>query len=138
MRLHLEHSGTGWERVVTFLGLPAVGLGAVWLWFGLPTPICVFRSITGLPCLTCGGTRCLRSVVHGDFVGAWMWNPLVFAALVVTAGILAYATAVTLFRLPRLRIAGFGARETAWLRGTIVMLAVGNWAYLIIRASRSA
>jgi hypothetical protein len=44
---------------------------------GLPMPVCWFREFTGLPCPTCGGTRCLLAMGHLDFVSALRFNPLI-------------------------------------------------------------
>lgn len=59
------------------------GLLVAWAVFrsGLSTPGCVFRRLTDLPCLACGGTRCLRSVLAGDLAAAFAYNPLVALAL---------------------------------------------------------
>ena len=44
-------------------------------------PACPFRTLTGLACPGCGSTRGLHSLVHGDFVGAFKFNPLTMIAL---------------------------------------------------------
>ena len=41
----------------------------------------MFHEITGLPCVTCGMTRCGIQFFHGHFLTALKWNPLVFSAL---------------------------------------------------------
>ena len=48
----------------TFLGL------ALWLAARLPTPQCVFHTLTGLPCVTCGATRSAFQFLHGHFVAS--------------------------------------------------------------------
>ena len=42
----------------------------------LPWPGCWFRALTGIPCPTCGCTRCLLALTHGDFAAALRLNPL--------------------------------------------------------------
>ena len=44
-------------------------------------PACPFRALTGFACPGCGATRGLRCLVHGDFVAAFKFNPLVILSL---------------------------------------------------------
>ena len=48
--------------------------------FGLEIP-CIFHKITGFYCPGCGITRCLWSLIKGDFINAFKFNPLVFILL---------------------------------------------------------
>jgi hypothetical protein len=54
-------------------------------------PACPLRRWTGIPCLTCGGTRAVVSLAEGDPVGAFSLNPAVTVAAVafVAGGIAA-------------------------------------------------
>jgi hypothetical protein len=54
-------------------------------------PTCGFRSLTGLPCALCGGTRSAQAVLRGDFARARTLNPLAFPAvgLIVVIGLIA-------------------------------------------------
>jgi len=47
-----------------------------------PAP-CGFRKIVGIPCLGCGGTRCMMSLSHGKIVQSFLFNPAVFVGVVV-------------------------------------------------------
>jgi hypothetical protein len=52
----------------------------------LPLPACAFHSITGHSCLTCGMTRSLHAIEHGDLIGSvgyHLFGPLVFLALLL-------------------------------------------------------
>lgn len=137
MRLHVERSPATWERIVVLLGIPSIALGSAWLLVGLPTPACVFERITGWPCLTCGGTRCLRSALHGDMAEAFRWNPLVLLLAIAAMVVFAYALAVTIFRLPRLRVSVITARDLMGCRVAVVLLGAANWIYLAMHWSRS-
>lgn len=37
---------------------------------------CPFLLLTGLPCPTCGVTRALDALLHGDLAGYWQCHPL--------------------------------------------------------------
>jgi hypothetical protein len=47
----------------------------------LPFTVCLFKRMTGLPCVTCGGTRALARLVAFDLSGAFAMNPLVTLGL---------------------------------------------------------
>ena len=47
-----------------------------------PAP-CGFRQIVGIPCLGCGGTRCMMALSHGNLVQSFLFNPAVFAGVLV-------------------------------------------------------
>ena len=53
---------------------------------------CSFVLVTGYPCPACGMTRAGRSLLHGNFVGAWKLHPFIylFAVLVIVAVIKRY------------------------------------------------
>lgn len=70
------------------LGLSLLGALAVWLGPlvkahpGLLRP-CLFKAVTGLPCLTCGLTRCSLALLEGRPAEAFHWHPV--ATLLVLA-----------------------------------------------------
>lgn len=37
---------------------------------------CMFKTFTGLPCPSCGTTRSVTAISHGQFLKAIWWNPL--------------------------------------------------------------
>ena len=43
---------------------------------------CLFRKLTGFYCPGCGITRMLFSILNGDLVKAFWYNPLVFITLI--------------------------------------------------------
>lgn len=67
--------------------LALLGLALVFLAIhsALPSLPCGFRSVTGLPCAMCGGTRSASALIAGDFTQALYLNAL---ALPVLAGML--------------------------------------------------
>lgn len=40
-------------------------------------PDCMLRTVTGLRCVLCGGTRCVREILKGDLATAFYYNPYV-------------------------------------------------------------
>ena len=117
-----------------WLGASLASLGIVVGWFmlGLPWPHCVFHDLTGLPCVTCGMTRCGIQFFHGSFQTAWKWNPLVFVVLCGVTAFDLYAFFALVTRAPRLRIKHFRQYEKTSIRGSVVALLALNWIYLLI------
>jgi hypothetical protein len=109
----------------------SLGLAIGWFALRLPWPRCLFHDVTGLPCLTCGMTRSTIAFLHGDFLTALRWNPLVFSALCALLIFNIYAFAVLIARRPRLRIARFTAAEKKLVRTAVVALLALNWIYLL-------
>ena len=106
--------------------------GAAWTAFALGwnSPGCLFRRLTELPCLACGGTRCVRSLTQGDVLAALAYNPAV--ALAATLGLAWTAwSVVARLRGDPLRVRldwdDAGGRRLRW------MLAIGlvlHWVWL--------
>ncbi len=38
-------------------------------------PGCAFKQLTGIPCATCGLTRCVMALGHWDWRAAFHWHP---------------------------------------------------------------
>ena len=45
--------------------------------------VCIFKQFTGIPCPSCGSTRSVLSLIKGDFLGAFYWNPFGFILLAI-------------------------------------------------------
>lgn len=96
----------------------------------LPTVGCVFRTLTGLPCPTCGGTTAFARLAAGDVLGGARASP--FAALLFLA-------CVGLVLLGLLRTVGwavqveFTPRERAAAARLVVAALLANWAWLLWR-----
>ncbi len=89
-------------------------------------PVCAFRSLTGVPCPTCGGTRALLALSRLDVGAALAWNPLVTIAALVFAlgGLVALAQALR----------GKGVPDGAsprWARAAAALALAANWAFVV-------
>jgi len=111
------------------LGVAGVGVLFLLRVMQLHQVVCYFKAITGLPCMTCGGTRATWRLLALDPAGALVLNPL---ATVAVVGVAAWAVA-DLVLMPRrsalrLRLSPRAA-GIARVAGALALLL--NWAYLI-------
>src|ERR1700704_7020244 len=82
------------ELIWLAVSLGALAAAALWFALHLPWPICVFHTLTGHPCATCGATRSAIAFFHGQFFSAWKWNPLAFVGYCTLSIFNAYAATV--------------------------------------------
>lgn len=129
----LRAGETDHELLWLLVSLGAAAIAVVWLRSGLPTPKCVWHEWTGLPCAGCGGTRCVRHALRGDWLGAFAMNPLAFIALAGVVTYDVYAATVLALRLPRLRFGKWPEWAGTTVRVLVVVLLLANWAWLIAR-----
>jgi hypothetical protein len=108
-----------------FLGL------ALWFAARLPTPQCVFHTLTGLPCVTCGATRSAFQFLHGHFSASFFFNPLALLAFCSVLAYDLYALVILATRAPRLRFENFSRSEKRLARGAVIILLAVNWLYLL-------
>lgn len=71
----------GRNKIYTILFLACLG-GFTWILLfanhlaSTDASVCIVKNVTGLPCPSCGSTRSVLSLFHGDLAGAFYWNPL--------------------------------------------------------------
>lgn len=128
---HPDPGETDYEAVWALVGASILLVAATWLAAGLPLPPCHFKALTGIPCVTCGATRCVASLGHGDVAAAIRYNPAVFLASAVAGVYWLYATAVSAFKLPRLRVSPASRRLSTFVRFSLLASLAANWLYLI-------
>jgi len=131
-RRPLAPGETDHELLWLCVSLGSVALAASWLALHLPWPICLFHTITGHPCATCGATRSAIAFFHGNFLTALRWNPLVFAGYCALSIFDAYAFCVLVLRAPRVRLTNWTVRDRKIARFGFIALFLLNWAYLLI------
>jgi uncharacterized protein DUF2752 len=135
MRFRIQRLAPGeidHELLWLSVSLVSLSLAAAWLTVGLPWPRCAFHEITGLPCITCGMTRCGIQFFHGHFLAAWKWNPLVFTALCGLTAFDLCAFATLAARGPRLRIRFDTQTPKTFVRITVISALLLNWIYLLM------
>lgn len=98
-------------------------------------PPCPFRTVTGVPCPTCGTTRALLALSKGHLAQALTCNPmttlgLVFAGLVAVIWALAHAWGL---RVPR-ALASWQYHWPWWLRLGVIVALVANWAWVVAQS----
>lgn len=80
---------TRW-RIASAIAIVAVAAGA-WVLYTFPPvtagfyPQCAFRQLTGLDCPGCGSTRALHALLHGRVGEAFLFNPFLFAVMLLGA-----------------------------------------------------
>ena len=91
--------------------------------------VCLFRRLTGLPCLTCGGTRALAALAVGDIAGAFRIQPLVSALLIACA---AWGAANTFCLTALRRHVSVRMSLAGWIVCAVgvIALVVCNWIYV--------
>jgi hypothetical protein len=90
---------------------------------------CTFRSLTGVPCPTCGTTRTALAILDLDVVSAFTVNPLAATVGLVffVGGVFALVWALARGRVPVIE----GRFRRGWLLALVAPILI-NWAYLIL------
>src|SRR5437660_6245291 len=127
VRRPLAPGETNHELLWLSVSLGGLALAATWLALKLPWPICLFHSLTGHPCLTCGATRSAVAFFHAHFFAAFQWNPLAFLFYSALSIFNLYALAVIVTRSPRAGIVELTASQRKFSRGAIVGLLALSW-----------
>jgi len=114
------------------IALVAVGLARV-----LPltklAPACLFRSLTGVPCPTCGTTRALMHFSRGEMAMAISENPLFVLFLTLALLYFFVNSIAALLRLPRVVIL-LSSVERNLLTAAAGFSIAANWTYLVTRS----
>lgn len=121
--------------LVTALAVAGL-LGVARIYDSLPfqPPPCGLRTLTGIPCLGCGGTRCMKALSHGDFASAFFFNPLVASAVI---GVFVWLFAALIRHRRRHVPPGHPSPEKRpiplpWIITGVVLIVAANWTYLIL------
>ena len=117
--------GYGWLVLVSTLKLEEVGKRY---------DVCLIRHFVHVPCPSCGSTRSVLSLMHGDLIGGLYWNPLgflIFAVLLVAPFWIGYDLLLkkeTLFQFYRLFETTLRRK---WVAIPAIVLLLLNWIWNI-------
>ena len=120
------------ERQLALLWFAAaassLALRPLWLVVAPLLRPCIFRSLTGVPCPTCGTTRAATAFLDGNLIAAFTANPLAAATglLFVVGAPLAVLWAIAKWPVPVLPTPIPG-----WVRVGAVAIIAANWLYVI-------
>jgi hypothetical protein len=111
--------------VLVWMGLGAAAIVLI-AHLGGPVELCLIKRFTGIPCPTCGFTRGVFSLLHGNITRAWLYNPLLFSVLTIFFT----ATAVRIIFARSVRVYLTNTeRLIAWILSLALLFV--NWAYVI-------
>ncbi len=123
----LGRAEVGLVLLVAAAGLTAGRMAA--LWQPRVLLVCPFLTISGHPCPTCGGTRAMIAVAHGELFRGLAYNPLVALAGIGLWALLPIGLAVLAGWLPPPRLPVRLPAAWKWL---VALLVTANWVYLWI------
>lgn len=116
------------SRVFVF-GLIMVGIYSAWVGL-IPEQVslipCLFHSITNIPCPGCGMTRACVSITQGNFLQAYMFNPLAFL-LIALALCVALIPNKTKYVWERLSI-----KARNWILILILVTCLSTWVFKLL------
>jgi len=94
-------------------------------------PNCLFKSLTGFPCLTCGMSRLLINLSHFKILTAFYFNPLIFIGIIIILILMLFALISYLFHLPHYHLI-LTKTEKRLLLAFIILAVLLNWSYLFL------
>ena len=131
------------NRLYTILVL-ACFAGYAWLGFSLYTTsnasdgisVCLFKTVTSVPCPSCGSTRALGMLITGDLIGSVLLNPIgILLALVLIC--VPLLLIIDLVFNKQLLFDGFRRIEKTvnikWIATILILLVLLNWAWNIYK-----
>ncbi|HET7319653.1 MAG TPA: DUF2752 domain-containing protein [Nitrospirota bacterium] len=121
----------GIEFGIIYGGIAVAALAVPWfLPVRLLSPSCAFKGLFDIPCPTCGATRAVVHLSHGEIAFALAMNPLISIAMVFAVLFFFYSLITLLFDSRRI---GFilTEREKNAVRSVAIVLLLIQWGWLI-------
>ena len=131
------------NRSYSILGITCLA-GYIWLYYNLylqntkssSESFCMIKRITNIPCPSCGSTRSVSAVLHGDFAGAIYWNPLGLVVLAMMI-VLPIWLAVDLISKKDSLLKSYKSTEKILRKKTVaiplIILVIINWIWNIYK-----
>ena len=131
------------NRSYSILGITCLA-GYIWLYYNLylqntkssSESFCMIKRITNIPCPSCGSTRSVSSLLHGDFAGAIYWNPLGLVVLAIMI-VLPIWLAVDLILKKDSLLQSYKSTEKTLRKKTVaiplIILVIINWIWNIYK-----
>lgn len=129
------------ERKLYILFSIASVAGYSWLAFSLMynrkhTGVCIFKTVTGIPCPSCGSTRSVISLLNGDLLPALLYNPfgyIIIAVMIVMPVLLIYDMLFRKKVLYRLYLKSENILRYKAVAIPLIALVILNWIWNIIK-----
>lgn len=131
------------RKAVYLFGALASLTGYIWIIFniispnGMQTPdLCLFKNVTGIPCPSCGTTHAVLKLVHMDWTGAIMDNPLGY---VIGIGLLVMPVWIAYDQLKGKSTFYDRYKKTEalirnkWVAASLILLVTANWIWTIYK-----
>lgn len=131
------------NKLYFFLFIACIA-GYIWLFYNITgfnttnntVGVCVFKKITTIPCPSCGTTRSIVSLLHGNFLTAIYTNPLGIIVFIIML-ILPFWILTDLFT-KKTTLFDFYKKTEIWLRKPkiaipLILLVLINWIWNITK-----
>lgn len=118
-----------------FLGLAGLMLALGILGVTEAVGFCWFKELTGYPCFSCGSTRALGALMHGDILRSLQINPVLLLTIVLAT---VFSASFLSDRLLKTRFLESLSRTQQWLTKPpvytlLIALVVANWIWNIYK-----
>ena len=99
----------------------------------LPRMFCLFKTITGFPCPTCGTTRAFLALSRGEIFTALSYQPLI---MIVTLGsIVLTAVDLAAWKIGKVQPLAWIAERSSLSTWSVIIVILVNWLYVLLHLS---